>query len=466
LTRGVVFRGIGFAVAIALGAVAVWLIVTSDTQKQLQLGVLAGLWGGMVGAFALFGSRRFAHPLDAPELAEYGGHQPGSAIELRSSATEVERAEEAAARRAHEVRLENMLRREIQSTVGREVTALRSEIAALRSELVEKVGGQIRLERIETTRVIGSDLEALQHEVRQLKYAAQDTGDIGTTWSRPRTPEPAPIRPVVEPARVRPVSRQTAEVEATVQPARPSFAPDPAPAPPAPAGSTPAPRLVVTPSPPTLPATPAASPIPTDATAPIRIGGLEPNPAKPALAPTSASVVSPPAPVVVSPPAPVVAPAPAPPPEIESPTPLSAAVQPSPPVIRLVEPSAATPEPRPQPPAAPSTAPQPPAEPSAAPASPAAPSAAAAPAPATPTFPVDDFASLPRIRPFTEFELDPIEDEPAYTGRRRRGEEIDAAGRHSHSAERPMTRRHRRAEDAEESESDLLARLLARGAGN
>src|SRR5438105_3385991 len=43
--------------------------------------------------------------------------------------------------------------------------------AALRaaSEVVGKVGGELRLERIETTRIIGSDIEALQREVRQLK---------------------------------------------------------------------------------------------------------------------------------------------------------------------------------------------------------------------------------------------------------------------------------------------------------
>ena len=52
------------------------------------------------------------------------------------------------------------------------MAGLRSEVTALRNELVEKVGGQLHLERIETTRLIGSDLEALQHEVRQLRRTA------------------------------------------------------------------------------------------------------------------------------------------------------------------------------------------------------------------------------------------------------------------------------------------------------
>ena len=54
------------------------------------------------------------------------------------------------------------------------IGALRSEVAALRAEVVDKLGGQLRLERIETTRVIGSDLEALQHEIRRLASNQQD----------------------------------------------------------------------------------------------------------------------------------------------------------------------------------------------------------------------------------------------------------------------------------------------------
>src|SRR5206468_10623909 len=79
------------------------------------------------------------------------------------------RVEDAAQRMDYERRLQMMVRHEIQQALGSELTNLRSEVAALRSEILEKVGGQIRLERIETTRMIGSDMEALQHEVRQAK---------------------------------------------------------------------------------------------------------------------------------------------------------------------------------------------------------------------------------------------------------------------------------------------------------
>jgi hypothetical protein len=69
----------------------------------------------------------------------------------------------------------------------------------------------------------------------------------------------------------------------------------------------------------------------------------------------------------------------------------------------------------------------------------------------------DEFAGLPRIRPFTDFELDPIEDETAYTGRRRKTGDEPGSGRHAQS-EGPG-RRHSRAED---NGDDLLARIFAR----
>jgi hypothetical protein len=352
--------------------VAAWLIVTGTTQRRLEIGVLVGLWAALIGAFAMFGSRRFMHP---PESEPQPQEPAGAELELRTRRFELERAEESAARRSHEARLEQLLRIEIQTAVGREVSSLRAEIAELRSELVEKVGGELRLERIETTRLIGSDLEALQHEVRQLRAVAQDTGDVGPL-SRPRVGETGQFRPIVEPARVRPVSREAAEVEADVQPAR----------------SGP-PETVV-----------RLAPAPTPA---------EPEQGFRA-APT------PPPPVPTPEPAPRATPAP----EITGPVRgATAPPRPSPaPDVR---------EARPQPSPAPS----------------------AGPAPAR-----DPFASLPRIRPFTDFELDPIEDEAAYTGRRRRTEEEEARGRHSRSEE--ASRRHRRPEG--DSSEDLLARLLDR----
>jgi hypothetical protein len=81
------------------------------------------------------------------------------------------------------------------------------------------------------------------------------------------------------------------------------------------------------------------------------------------------------------------------------------------------------------------------------------------PLPPTPRPQSDEFAGLPRLKPFTDFELDPVEAaDAAYTGRRRRAdEEAPSAGGPADGEE--TGRRHRRAED---SNDDLLARLLAR----
>lgn len=161
----VVLRAVGFVVALALGGVALWLIVTGgDSARRVQIGVLLGLWGVLLGAYVVFSSRN-EHASVTPRAEDTA---PGAALELRR-AFELERAEDAAARRDYEARLAHMVRREIQSTVSGELSALRADLATLRGELLDNVGGQLRLERIETTRVIGSDIEALQREVDQLK---------------------------------------------------------------------------------------------------------------------------------------------------------------------------------------------------------------------------------------------------------------------------------------------------------
>ena len=146
--------------AVGLGTVAVWLIVTSDNAQRTKIGALAGFWALLIAAYPVLGIR---HP-----------HQSVSGQELDVRPTgHLDRMEDAAQRLEYERRLQMMVRHEIQQALGSELSSLRSEVAALRSEILEKVGGQIRLERIETTRMIGSDIEALQHEVRQLKVGTR-----------------------------------------------------------------------------------------------------------------------------------------------------------------------------------------------------------------------------------------------------------------------------------------------------
>lgn len=200
-------RFVAIGLAAALGLAAVCLVVFGTTQKQLQVGVLLGLWGGLTAAFLVFGSRRGQAEQGerlaeaesrANQLLEAQGRitelqraqQEAAAkhakisqeIELRRSG-EVELSREVAARREADYQLELSLRREIEQLMSEHIGALRTEVAALRAEVVDKLGAQFRLERIETTRVIGSDLEALQHEIRRLASGHNE---------EPRPGRPAP----------------------------------------------------------------------------------------------------------------------------------------------------------------------------------------------------------------------------------------------------------------------------------
>jgi hypothetical protein len=182
--------------AAALGAAALCLVVFGTSQKQLQLGVLLGLWSALLAACLLVVTRHGeSDQTSEAELAEVrsraaelheaqlqlvaGQHEQletarqayfAQEIELRQFG-ELQLARDAAARQESELKLEISLRRDIERVLSEQLAPLREEVAALRAEVVDKLGGQLRLERIETTRVIGSDLEALQHEIRRLAAA-------------------------------------------------------------------------------------------------------------------------------------------------------------------------------------------------------------------------------------------------------------------------------------------------------
>lgn len=141
---------------------AVFLVVLGSSQKQVQLGVLLGLWGALIGAFLVAGSRR-----GQPDQAN-----STQALQLRTFG-ELQVTREAAARREADLALELSLRRELERLMSDQLGFLRSEVAALRAEVADKLGGQLRLERIETTRVIGSDLDALQHQIRRLSTGTE-----------------------------------------------------------------------------------------------------------------------------------------------------------------------------------------------------------------------------------------------------------------------------------------------------
>src|SRR5262249_22555729 len=146
-------RPFGMLLALVSGGLAVYLVVVGHTQKQVQIGLLVGLWGLLLGAFSLFGPRR-------------GESDEADVLHAQGERAIVRRGE-------HDQELVVMVRREMERLLRDEISQLRRGEAGLRNDLVEKVNGQLRLERIETTRVISSDIEELQHEVRRLAVASR-----------------------------------------------------------------------------------------------------------------------------------------------------------------------------------------------------------------------------------------------------------------------------------------------------
>lgn len=193
-------RALAVVASAVLGIAAVFLVVFGESQRQLQLGVLLGLWSALIAACLVFGNqggqsgqtaeaelaeaRTRAEELHEAQLTAFAEQREQletarqatftQEIELRQFG-ELQLAREAQARRDAERNLEISLRREVEQVLVEQLGSLREEVAALRAEVFDKLGGQLRLERIETTRVIGSDLEALQHEIRRLAAASQES---------------------------------------------------------------------------------------------------------------------------------------------------------------------------------------------------------------------------------------------------------------------------------------------------
>jgi hypothetical protein len=440
-------RGAGFVLALGLGGLAVWLIVTSTSQKRIEIGILAGLWGLLLGAYSVFGSRQY-HQASAAD--------PGTELEIRSAAA-LARADDVASQRDFQLRLEAMLRREVQEGVARELVGLREEVSALRSEILEKVGGQLRMERTETTRLFGTGLEELQREVRQLKVRQLREPDV-TVERPPRKADEIDAEEVhdveadeleadeVETPKVdvgqraRPEAGPRAWVTAPPAPAA-TPAPAPAPAPVATPAPSPTPAPVATPSPAPVAPNPVVTPSPTPFPVPTFVPAAQPvTPAPVTPAPVAPAPVAP-APVAPAPFVPPVAPAPVAPAAAASPLPRFEL----PPVPRIEVPTL-----------------------------PRYDAAVFDPAPASPVTPTpgadgaDIFASMPRITPFTDFDLDPVERtvqtwSPGSSPAEDAADEPRRQGRHStpeggSSEPHSGGRRHR----SDDSGNDTLARILER----
>ena len=301
-------RSLATLAAALLGLVAVCLVMFATTQKQLQIGVLLGLWGGLIATFLVFGSRRSqaeqaaqlteaerrARDLHAAQLqvSQLQQAQLTAADEARSRQEvelrklgELQLSREAAARREADLHLELSLRHEIERMMNEQIGLLRDEVAALRAEVVDKLGGQLRLERIETTRLIGSDLEALQHEIRRL--AGQDDGSSPPAQlARARPAIPARRADLVQSERADAGHPQAAWSQPTVVRAEPTWATEPVRAP-EPSHAAEASRTAE----PTRTVEPAreASPSPAPPTGPAEPIRSEPASAEPSSAPTSSA---------------------------------------------------------------------------------------------------------------------------------------------------------------------------------
>lgn len=219
---GGVARTALLALAVGLGVAALCLVVFGTSQRQLQLGVLLGLWGALTAA-CLPALTRSDRP-DAEPGQQLAAEARAQAAELHEAQlkvvalqqeqleaarqayfsqeielrrfSELQLARDGDARQESEHRLELALSRVVERVIHERLAPLREEVAALRAEVVEKLGGQLRLERIETTRVIGSDLEALQHEIRRLAAASSD--GIAAPMRSAAPPEPEGSRDIVD----------------------------------------------------------------------------------------------------------------------------------------------------------------------------------------------------------------------------------------------------------------------------
>ncbi|MGN6605626.1 MAG: hypothetical protein ACTHMS_01260 [Jatrophihabitans sp.] len=140
--RAKVLRGFGVLLALGFGAAGAWLVVTGKELRWVRLGALAELWAVLIGAFALFGARHHAPAAVIPtapsdssasdDEVERPSADPGTST---SDATGRPDAEEV----AYDRRMEDILRRDLRAVLTRELTVLRAQVAALRSDVLERM---------------------------------------------------------------------------------------------------------------------------------------------------------------------------------------------------------------------------------------------------------------------------------------------------------------------------------------
>lgn len=253
--------------AVVFAAVATGVLVLSDEQRFLRLGIIAALWAALVGAFLAAKYRR--------ALAE----QQAAAAD-RQEIYELELEREIAARREYELEVVAEAKRQAEEESRDDIAALRGELQNIRQTLEGLLGGEFLVERYalhaESTRMrsLGEDRALVRNDLKRLPAAQAKAPDVVPAVVRDAETElierirEVHHQPRREPQPARPEPRQEPRPEGRVDP-RPTTPPRPterparaqrsAPEPQKPTQQKPTPPKPPTP-PPVKPAAPAQPP--------------------------------------------------------------------------------------------------------------------------------------------------------------------------------------------------------------
>lgn len=157
-------RGAVVAASAALGVAALCLIVFSTSQRQLQLGVLLGLWSALLGACVIVATRH----------------------------GESDQVSEAAVRRESELELVASLRREAEQVLSEQLASVREEVAALRAEVVPALRAEVvaalRAEVVDKLDVVHAEL--VEFPPPAVDLAEKESAAERQQAGRRRAPEP------------------------------------------------------------------------------------------------------------------------------------------------------------------------------------------------------------------------------------------------------------------------------------
>ncbi|MGB3443019.1 MAG: DUF6779 domain-containing protein [Actinophytocola sp.] len=158
--------------AVLFAVVATGLLVLTDEQKWLRLGIVAALWAALGGAFVAARYRR-----------QVADHRDAAAERQKIYELELER--EVAARREYELEVAAEAKRQAEEDSRDDITALRDELQKMRQTLEGLLGGEFLVERYalraESTRMrsLGDDRSlAVPGDLKRLPAARSGQPDI------------------------------------------------------------------------------------------------------------------------------------------------------------------------------------------------------------------------------------------------------------------------------------------------